>query len=621
MMRQTITRLLGVAGLLSAAPLGAQARAVEYELRFPQAEHHQMSVTATFRGLATSEPLQVRMSRASPGRYALHEFAKSVFDVRAADGRGRPLAVQRTSTNGWGVPGHDGTVRLTYEVWGDRIDGTYAGIDRSHAHLNPPSVFVWARGMEGAPIRLTVRPRPGWRIATQLFPTADPAVFTAPNLAWFLDSPIEAGPLSLRSWRTGGGADSVTWRLAVHHTAGEAEVDSFAAMAQKVVGEQLAIWGAPPAYEGGTYTMIADYLPWASGDAMEHRNSTVLTSRRSLVRRADRVSNLAPLAHELFHSWNGERLRPRSLEPFNFEAQNQSPELWFVEGVTRYYGYLVVRRAGYYSDAEYAELISGDIDAVTNAPGRAHHSAAEAGLDAPLVDGALSLDQTNRQNQGVSYYLWGHTLAVALDLNLRSRYRLTLDDYMRALWREFGRFQTPGLSPERPYANADLRRVLGEVTRDPRFANEFFARYVEGREVPDFAALLEPAGLLLRRPAADKPYLGAVVEDDPGAVYVNGPKENGSLFPAGITGGDLIHSVNGEPTATAAALHAILARHRPGEVVRMEVSGRGMRFTVPVTLVANPSLEVVTRESAGLPVTPAMRELRESWLGSRGASR
>ncbi|HVX89548.1 MAG TPA: hypothetical protein VG940_11505, partial [Gemmatimonadales bacterium] len=45
---------------------------VRYEISFPNAVHHEAQVTATWtarRGV----PLVVRMSRASPGRYALHE--------------------------------------------------------------------------------------------------------------------------------------------------------------------------------------------------------------------------------------------------------------------------------------------------------------------------------------------------------------------------------------------------------------------------------------------------------------------------------------------------------------------------------------------------------------------
>ena len=69
------------------------------------------------------------MSRTSPGRYALHEFAKNVFDVRITDGKGKPLTAARPNLHQWDVAGHDGTVVVSYRVFGDRIDGTYLSVD------------------------------------------------------------------------------------------------------------------------------------------------------------------------------------------------------------------------------------------------------------------------------------------------------------------------------------------------------------------------------------------------------------------------------------------------------------------------------------------------------------
>ncbi|HEU4556364.1 MAG TPA: PDZ domain-containing protein [Longimicrobium sp.] len=617
----TLTRIF-LAALLSsivAVPLAAQQR-VEYEAAFPNAVQHEVRVTATFHGIPAGRPLEVRMSRASPGRYALYAFAKNVFDLRADDGRGRTLALTRADPHGWRVAGHRGTVRVTYTVWGDRTDGTYAGIDRSHAHLNLPAVFVWARGMERAPVRLAVRPRAGWRVATQLRPTADPTVFTAPNLQWFLDSPVEVGPFALRTWSTSHDGRPVTWRLAVHHLGTDAQVDTFAAMARRVADEAVAVWGEPPGYDFGSYTVIADYLPWASGDAMEHRNSAVLTGRRTLADHAGRVENLGPLAHELFHGWNVERLRPRSLEPFDFERENPSGELWFAEGFTTYYGHLLVRRAGFYSDDEYARVLGEVVNGVLNAPGRRHVSAREAAELAPLADGAVSLDPTNRQNLTVSYYTWGHALGLALDLALRTRYRLTLDHYMRALWREHG-VQTAALAPARPYTAADLRRVLGRVTGDTAFAGDFFRRYVDGREVPDFATLLAAAGFRVAKERPGAPYLGASFDDDPGAVFVNSVLETGSLYPAGITSGDLIYSVDGARTDSTAALGAIMARHRAGDVVRVEFAGRGQRHVVPVTLVERPMVRVMPNEADSLPVSEVALAFRRGWLGPQAGAR
>jgi len=95
---------------LTAAPAAAQQRSVEYEIAFPNAVHHEAQVTATFRGVPQGRPLQLRMSRSSPGRYALHEFAKNVYDVRVTDASGRALDVTRPNPHQWDVTPRGSTV-------------------------------------------------------------------------------------------------------------------------------------------------------------------------------------------------------------------------------------------------------------------------------------------------------------------------------------------------------------------------------------------------------------------------------------------------------------------------------------------------------------------------------
>ena len=80
---------------------------------------------------------------------------------------------------------------------------------------------------------------------------------------------------------------------------------------------------------------------------MEHRNSAVLTGAARCACPTNSSARSAPLAHEFFHSWNVERIRPRSLEPFNLDAPNPSGELWFAEGFTSYYEPLTMRRPGF----------------------------------------------------------------------------------------------------------------------------------------------------------------------------------------------------------------------------------------------------------------------------------
>ena len=98
--------------------------AILYNVTFPEPEHHWMQVEVTFANLGR-QPLDARMSRSSPGRYAVAEFAKNIFWLDAYDGKGRKLAATRPDADVWRVAGHDGTVRLVYKIFGDYANGTF----------------------------------------------------------------------------------------------------------------------------------------------------------------------------------------------------------------------------------------------------------------------------------------------------------------------------------------------------------------------------------------------------------------------------------------------------------------------------------------------------------------
>ena len=140
--------------------------------RSPKREHHLMQVDITFPDVPTG-PLQVRMSRSSPGRYSIHEFAKNVFDVRITDECGK--AADRLPAQSSRVGRHRSlrapcgcsTASLVIDV-----DGTYLAIDCTHAHINMPAAMMWARGIERRTMTIRFERPPGtsWSVATQLMP-------------------------------------------------------------------------------------------------------------------------------------------------------------------------------------------------------------------------------------------------------------------------------------------------------------------------------------------------------------------------------------------------------------------------------------------------------------------
>ena len=597
--------------LLLSAPALAQAPNV-YKVSFPSPEHHYAEIEVTFSELQ-ADVLEARMSRSSPGRYAVHEYSKNVFDVRAYNGAGRELQIVRADPSQWNIAGHDGSVRLTYKVFGKMVDGTYLAIDSSHAHINMPATLMWARKLDMRPVRVTFVPPAGskWKPATQLFPTEDPWTFTAPNLQYLMDSPTELSDFSLRTFKVQNpDGKSFTIRTAVHHDATEADVDEYAAAAEKIVLQQGAVFGEFPEFDGGTYTFLGDYLPWGGGDGMEHRNSTVVAAPVSIRGAVRRI--LGTVSHEFFHAWNVERIRPKSLEPFNFEQANMSGELWLAEGFTQYYGSLIMARAGFAGQEETIRNIANSALSVASSPGHRFRSAVEMSQMAPFSDSALFVDPTNFSYSFINYYPFGAAIALALDLEIRahSKGHLSLDDYMRTLWRVHGKpgGSQPGLVA-RPYTTQDARDRLAETLDDRQFAADFFARYIEGREVPDYARLLAPAGVLVRKRSAGGGWTGAAIEAS-GRVteLVNWGTP---AFAAGLEEDDIILTADGKPFDS-------FKSRKPGETILLSVKRpTGRTVSLKLVLGEDPALEAIPVESGGGTLSPEQKAFRNSWLGSK----
>jgi predicted metalloprotease with PDZ domain len=575
-----------------------------------------MQVEATFPDLP-ARPLELRMSESSPGRYSMHEFAKNVYDVHALDAEGRELDTTRPDRDGWNVDRHGTTVTVRYKIYGDRVDGTYLAIDETHAHINMPAALMWARGLDDRASTLTFEEPPGggWAVATQLHPNG-PLQFTAPNLQYLMDSPAEFGPGAMREFTV----DGARFRFAAHHGGSDAELDSFVGDVAKVVRQERAVYGEFPAYEPGYYTFLADYLPYASGDGMEHRNSTVITQSATIAH--DRRRLLDTVAHEFFHCWNVERIRPQGLEPFDFERANMTDSLWLAEGFTQYYGPLMLQRAGLVDLPATTATLAGLINAVALSPAREVRSAVDMSRMAPFIDGGRPNDRTNWPRTVISYYPFGGAIALALDLSLRERpsHRATLDDFMRSMWQTFGK---PAPSREgyvdRPYSVADAEARLAAVSGDAAFAHDFFSRYVQGHDVADYQALLAPAGFIVRKRNEHRAWLGDLRFDPrtPGRI-ASLALPNWPVYAAGLEQDDDLQQLDGQPVRSSDDVESVLRRHKPGDRVSIAFEGRsGRTTTATVTLAEDPTLEVVPVEATGGTLTDAQKTLRAQWLGPR----
>ncbi|WP_368662456.1 hypothetical protein [Zobellia laminariae] len=278
------------------------AQTNNYEISFENAVHHETVVKGTFPELEI-DTVTFRMSRSSPGRYALHEFAKNVYSFKATDSKGNILEVLRPDPYSWNVIGHDGTIKISYTLFANRGGGTYSQVDETHAHLNIPATFMYAPTLKDRKIEVDFKIREdlGWKVATQL-PLVSGTTYSAPNLYYFMDSPTEISNHSVREFQVDNHGKTQTIRFVLHHNGTEEELDSYFENVKKTVLAEKEVYGELPDFDYGTYTFLACYIPNASGDGMEHRNSTILTSTRSLAN-GGMEGNIGTVSHEFFHAY------------------------------------------------------------------------------------------------------------------------------------------------------------------------------------------------------------------------------------------------------------------------------------------------------------------------------
>ena len=582
--------------------ISSNAQTNSYTISFENAVHHEAEITATFPKI-TSEIFSVRMSRTSPGRYALHEFAKNIYAVKATDGQGKSLTIKRPNPYQWDISGHDGTVNISYTLFADRADGTYSQIDETHAHLNIPATFMYAPEFSERKINVNFQPREdlNWKIATQL-PLVSNTTYSADNLQYFMDSPTELSNFGMREFEvTEADGKKKNIRFVLHHNGTEAELDTYFEKIKKTVLAEKAVFGELANFDYGTYTFLACYIPNASGDGMEHRNSTILTNTRSLAD-GGMEKNMGTVSHEFFHSWNVERIRPKSLEPFNFEEANMSGELWFAEGFTSYYTNLILCRAKLITDQEYVEGITGTFNYVWNSPARQFFNPIEMSYQAPFVDAATSVDPVNRENTFISYYSYGSILGLALDLSLREK-GLNLDDFMKLVWTTYGKKEIPYIVKN---LNDSLNTYAGR-----EFGDAFFNAYIYKGNMPDYTALFKTVGVTLSQQAAVANFGASVIINANLQGEIRRNTTIGSpAYLGGLDKGDFITKINGQALPSSTSFEDYIKTFPVGTELTIDFLRNAEPRKTTVKLASNPEYSIKLADN------PSKKTLknRTAWL-------
>ncbi len=553
---------------------------------------HEVLVSAAF-PLSAEGDVELYMPRWAPGSYLIREFARMVNSI-AAEQDGRPLSIEKTSTDGWTVrSARPGELVIRYALHAHELTvrTNYLGPDR--ALLAGAATYIVPAGSESSAARVRVVVPPDWPAAACPLAQQD-GWFLARDFDALVDAPIAAGPCRSAEFTLHG----VPHRVLVHGQ-GDTDPARLADACRRIATAAASLFG--------------DSIPCASylffiqidcGGGLEHADSSVcgfpaLTfSRPAEARRA-----LSLVAHEYFHLWNIKRIRPRGLGPFDYRREAHVPHLWVAEGFTSYYQHLLCLRAGLITPGRFLATMAAHLFEAEATTGQRFQSLRDSSHDAWTK---YYRPHENSSNVQVSYYGKGALAGMVLDLEIRRRTggERGLDDAFRELWRMY---RETGAGFDDAMLRDALATAAGERLDD--VVDEVAMR----AEILDAGSRLRAAGLdLVRRPGPPGGFLGIVPRAQDGALIVDRVLRDGPAWHARLSPGEEIVALDGW-RVNEQRLRARLDAMAPGDRVELTSVLAGRLRTSEVRLAARPSQDY--RVHKARTATAAERQVARAWLG------
>lgn len=454
---------------------------LHYTVSVADTANHYFQVTLSCIGWKGNDA-ELKMPQWMPGYYQIMHYAKSVEDLKVTDASGRTLTAINSNENTWHVAGlKSQPFRVSYRVKADKKFVANSYVDGDHAYLIPAALFFYINGYINTPVTVRLNMPKRWKnIATCLQQVnGKKDEFTAPDFDILYDSPLLAGDLQeLPSFAVKG----IKHRFIGYKMSSFDEV-TFMNNLKKVVEAASNIIGDIP-YKNYTFIGIG---PGRGG--IEHLNNTTVSFDGKELNTADGMNRMMNfLAHEYFHHYNVKRIRPFELGPFDYDKGSRTNLLWISEGLSVYYEYLAVMRAGLIDEQTLLKDFEGNMNAHENNPGRLYQSLAQASYET-WSDGPFG-KQGADANKSISYYDKGPLVGLLLDFTIRNSTNnsKSLDDVMRLLYWQYYKGQSRG------FTDAEFQLAC-ETVAGMSLAS--FFDYVYSTKELDYTSHLGFAGLKL----------------------------------------------------------------------------------------------------------------------------
>lgn len=544
------------------------------------------------------ESLLLKMPVWTPGYYQRLDFANNVENFHATDPKGNEIKWTKSSGNGWQLQSNDAnSISVNYDVNATRPFVGTPYLDSTRGYILPAGVFLFVDGMISHSAEVIIKPFASWHnVATGLDSIAGKKfTYIAPDFDILYDSPLLVGNLEeLPSFTVKG----IPHRF-IGYRLGNFDRVQFMNDLKKVVETATNMMGDIP-YKHYTFISIG---PGAGG--IEHLNNTTVSFSGTGYNTPEcKIRSLHFLAHEYFHNYNVKRIRPVELGPFDYENGSRTKLLWVSEGLSVYYEYMTVHRAGLSTNEELFNAFRNNMLAFEGKPGRLYQTLEQSSYDT-WSDGPFGRTG-DELNKTISYYDKGPVVGLLLDLKIRelTQNKRSLDDVMRFVYREYYQKKKRGFTDEE--FRAACEKIAGASLQD-----EF--KYVSTTAELDYPKYFAYAGLSIDTTTKELPgaYSGMNIRERNDSVLITTVDWESPAWNAGIRGRQALLEINGEK-ATSKLLKEITDRSNAGDKITLTILVNNSKKTieVPFGKRKEKSFSISPIETS----SPLQRKIFESWL-------
>jgi predicted metalloprotease with PDZ domain len=408
---------------------------IAYTVKFPEPAQHYALVEAIV-PTGKQASIELMMPVWTPGFYRVENYARRLQDFAARTQDGQVLTVAQPKPNRWTIQTTGvSTVVISYRVncTVRSVTGNFVGEDLLVLNGGPTFVTLFEKVKRPHDILLELPPK--WKQSmTGLVaaPDGKPHHYRAADYDTLVDSPMLSGNVAVSEFEVDGSKHVVVAAGEIGNWNGNRAAGEL----QRVVAQDRRLWGPLP-FKKYVFLFVVSERGGGGGGGLEHANSALMYGGSGATRQiGPNLPWLMFVSHEYAHAFNVKRLRPVELGPFDYEKEPRTTGLWIAEGLTTYYGDLLVCRAGFGGAREWLARQSAQINQLQKSPGRLAQTLNDASLN--VWTGSMS--GVGSGPKTISYYVKGPVIGFLLDAKIQraTKGAKSLDDVMRLAYERYG---------------------------------------------------------------------------------------------------------------------------------------------------------------------------------------